>query len=70
MIALTSWFHYGLGITVDQIVDIRGYHLQTKLTPGGLIDVWRRLSEILLAWYEQIAEEAKNCAHLHADETG
>ena len=70
VIALTSWFHYGLGITVDQIVDILGYHLQTKLTPGGLIDAWRRLSEILLAWYEQIAEEAKNSAYLHADETG
>ena len=70
VIALTSWFHYGLGITIDQIVDILGYHLQTKLTPGGLIGAWRRLSEILLAWYEQIAEEAKNSAYLHADETG
>ena len=70
VIALTSWFHYGLGITIDQITDILGYHLQTKLTPGGLIDAWRRLSEILLAWYEQIAEEAKNSAYLHADETG
>ncbi len=70
VIALTSWFHYGLGVTIDQIIDILSYHLQTKLTPGGLIDAWRRLSEILLAWYEQIAEEAKTSAHLHADETG
>ena len=70
VIALTSWLHYGLGITIDQITDILGYHLQTKLTPGGLIDAWRRLSEILLAWYEQIAEEAKKSACLHADETG
>jgi len=70
VIALTSWFHYGLGITIDQIVDILGYHLQTKLTAGGLIDAWRRLAEILLAWYEQIAEEAKKSAYLHADETG
>jgi transposase len=38
VIALTAWFHYGLGITIDQVVDILGYHLQTKLTPGGLID--------------------------------
>ena len=68
--ALTSWLHYGLGVTIDQIVDILGYHLQTKLTPGGLIDGWRRLSELLLTWYEQIAEAAKNSAHLHADETG
>ncbi len=70
LIALTAWLHYGLGVTIDQIIDILSYHLQTKLTPGGLIDAWRRLSEILLAWYEQIAEEAKNSAYLHADETG
>ncbi len=68
--ALTSWLHYGLGVTIDQIVDILGYHLQTKLTPGGLIDGWRRLSEILLAWYEQIAEQAKNATRLHADAEG
>jgi transposase len=70
VIALTSWFHYGLGLTIDQVVDILGYHLQTKLTPGGLVDAWRRLAEVLRAWYEQIGEEAKASAHLHADETG
>ena len=70
VIALTSWFHYGLGLTIDQVVDILGYHLQTKLTSGGLIDAWRRLAEVLNVWYEQIAEQAKASAHLHADETG
>jgi len=70
VIALTSWFHYGLGLTLDQIVDILGYHLQTKLTAGGLIDAWRRQAEVLEGWYQQIAEQAKKSAHLHADETG
>ncbi len=70
LISLTSWFHYGLGVTIDQIIEILSYHLQTELTPGGLINAWQRLSEILLSWYEQIAEEAKNSAYLHADETG
>ncbi|MCH7632666.1 MAG: transposase, partial [Planctomycetes bacterium] len=70
VIALTSWFHYGLGLTIDQVVDILGYQMQTKLTPGGLVDAWRRLAEVLRAWYEQIGEEAKASAHLHADETG
>jgi len=51
-------------------VDILGYHLQTKLAPGGLIDAWRRLAEVLEGWYRQIAEEAKASAHLHGDETG
>jgi hypothetical protein len=70
VVALTSWFHYGLGLTIDQVVDILGYHLQTKLTPGGLVDAWRRLAEVLEAWYRRIGEEAKTSAHLHADETG
>ena len=70
VVALTSWFHYGLGLTIDQVVDILGYHLQTKLTPGGLVDAWRRLAEVLEGWYRQIAEEAKSSAHLHGDETG
>jgi hypothetical protein len=68
--ALTSWFHYGLGLTIDQIVDILGYHLQTKLTAGGLVDAWRRQAGVLEDWYKQIAEQAKSSTHLHADETG
>ena len=70
LIGLTAWLHYGLGVTIDQIIDLLSYHLQTELTPGGLIDAWRRLAEILVQWYEQIAAEAKNSAYLHADETG
>lgn len=70
VVALTSWFHYGLGLTLEQIIDVLGYHLQTRITSGGLIDAWHRLAVILLAWYEQIAEQAKASSHLHADETG
>jgi transposase len=69
-VGLTSWLHYGLGVTLDQIVDILGYHLHTRLTPGGLIDAWRRLATVLIPWYEQIAQQAKASAVLHADETG
>ncbi len=70
VVGLTSWFHYGLGVTIDQILAILSYHLQTPLTAGGLVHAWRRLAEILLEWYEQIGEQARNSAHLHADETG
>jgi hypothetical protein len=70
VIALTSWFHYGLGVTIDQIVALLEYHLQTTLTPGGLVQAWQRLAEILTAWYEQIAAEAQASTYLHADETG
>ena len=70
LVGLTSWFHYGLGITISQVIEILGYHLQTRLTSGGLIDAWRRLAVVLTDWYEQIAEEARKSAVLHADETG
>lgn len=70
VIALTSWFHYGLGITIDQIVEILGYHLQTTLTPGGLVDAWRRLAVVLEPWYEEIGRQARESAVLFADETG
>jgi hypothetical protein len=42
LIALTAWLHYGLGVTIDQIIDILSFHLQTKLTPGGLLNAWQR----------------------------
>lgn len=68
--ALTSWFHYGLGVTLSQVVDILGYHLQTRLTPGGLMQGWQRIAAVLQPWYEQIAQQARQSAVLHADETG
>jgi transposase len=70
VVALTAWFHYGLGITIDQIREILGYHLQTHLSAGGLMAMWHRLGAILDEWYEQIAEQARESAVLHADETG
>ncbi len=70
VVALTAWLHYGLGVTIDQIREILGYHLQTQLSPGGLVAMWHRLGEILNEWYEQIAEQARKSAVLHADETG
>ncbi len=70
VVSLTSWFHYGLGITIAQVVDILSHHLQTKITPGGLVDAWQRLATVLGDWYEQIAEQARKSAVLHADETG
>ena len=70
LISFTSWCHYGLGVTLDQLIDILQFHLQTRLSAGGLSAAWQRLAEILTPWYEQLAEEAKKAAYLHADETG
>jgi transposase len=70
LVSFASWCHYGLGVTLDQLIDILQFHLQTKLSAGGLSATWQRLAEILTPWYEQLAEEAKASAYLHADETG
>lgn len=70
VMALSSWFHYGLGVTIGQTRDILASHLHTSVTAGGLVDGWRRLAAALEPWYEQIARAAKDSAVLHADETG
>ena len=70
VLVLSAWLHYGLGNTLSQIVEIFTYHLQTRLTPGGLIQMWYRLQAILFTWYEAIQTQALQSAVLHADETG
>ena len=37
LIGFTSWCHYGLGVTIDQLIDILQFHLRTKLSAGGLV---------------------------------
>jgi transposase len=70
VVVLSAWLHYLLGTTLAQIVDVFNFHLQFKLSCGGLIQMWRRLREILLAWYTEIETRALDSAVLHADETG
>ncbi len=70
LVALTAWFHYGLGITISQVVSILRYHLHTQLTSGGLVAMWHRLAWILEPWYDEIGRQARASAVLHADETG
>jgi transposase len=68
--ALTAVFHYGLGLTIDQVREVLRSPLQTALSAGGLVDLWHRAAAALLPWYEQIGRGALNSAALHADETG
>lgn len=67
---LSAWLHYLLGVTLAQILDVFNFHLHFQLTAGGLVQMWRRLREILLAWYLEIQAQALSSAVLHADETG
>jgi len=41
-LVLSAWLHYGLGNTLAPIVAVFNHHLQFKLTPGGLIQMWHR----------------------------
>jgi hypothetical protein len=70
VVVLSAWLHYLLGTTLAQIIDVFNFHLQFKLSAGGLVSMWHRLREILLAWYLEIQAQALDSAVLHADETG
>ena len=70
VLTLSAWWHYGLGITIDNIVSVLNHHLQFSVSPGALPQMWYRLQEILFPWYEQIQADALDAAVLHADETG
>jgi len=70
VVVLSAWLHYLLGTTLAQILDVFNFHLQFKLSSGGLIQMWRRLREILTAWDLEIQAQALQSAVLHADETG
>lgn len=69
-VVLAAWLHYGLGVTLSQIVAVFNQHLQLKLTDGGLMQMWHRLAEVLQPWYEQIRRCCLDAGVLHADETG
>lgn len=70
VLVLSAWLHFALSNTLSQIVEVFNFHLQLKITPGGLSQMWSRMAKILTPWYEQIHQEALDSAVLHADESG
>jgi transposase len=69
-VALSSWLHYGVGVSLSQVQELLGGQFQTHWSTGGLVAAWQRMAEILTPWYQEIAQQARASAHLHADETG
>ena len=67
---ILAWLHDTLGNTLSQIVEVLNFHLQTKILPGDLTQMWYRFQTSLHAWYEEIQQEALKSAVLHADEAG
>ena len=70
LLGLSAWMHYGNGSTLRQITEVFNFHLQIKITDGGLVQMWHRLADVLFPWYEQIHRECLVAAVLNADETG
>ena len=70
LVVLTAWLHYGLGVTIAQVLAVLQCHLHFELSRGGVVNAWQRLVEVLTCWYDQIAEQVKASGVLHADETG
>ena len=42
VLVLSAWLHYALVNTLSQIVDVFNFHLQMKLSQGGLVSMWQR----------------------------
>lgn len=70
ILVLSAWLHYALGNTISQILAVFNFHLLFKMTAGGLVQMWHRLSDIFFAWYEEISENIQQAGVLHGDETG
>jgi len=70
ILVLSVWLHFSLGNTISQILAVLNFHLQFKMTPGGLVQMWHRLADILESWYEEIADDIALSGVLYGDETG
>lgn len=69
-VALSAYFHYGLGLPITPTRDLLAGVLRMEVTAGGLISAWDRMAAALSPWYEQVRQQLLSTACLHADETG
>lgn len=70
ILVLSAWLHFALGNTISQILAVFNFHLQFKMSAGGLVQMWHRLSDIVWQWYEEITQDIQKSGVLHGDETG
>ena len=70
ILVLSAWLHFALGNTISQILEVFNFHLQFMMSQGGLVQMWHRLADIFIAWYEEITEDIQKAGVLHGDETG
>ena len=41
---LSAWLHYGLGVTISQVVEVFDRAMHFKVSKGGLVDAWEPLA--------------------------
>lgn len=70
LIVLSAWLHYGVGISVSNVIKILRCLAGVIISPGGLTQAWHRVAMILEPVYDAIGEKVQDSAFLHADETG
>jgi len=67
IVVLSAWLHFALGNTISHILEVFNFHLQFQMSQGGLVQMWHRLADILLAWFEEIMEDIQKTGVLHGD---
>lgn len=70
LVVFSAWLHYGVGVSVGNLVKIATNLWAMPVSPGGLTQAWKNLAGLLAGEYETIGEKIRTSAVLHADETG
>lgn len=69
-IVFSAWLHYGVGISVSNLVKMMSTFFHFQISAGGLTQAWKNLAAILEGFYEELGRQVAECSVLHADETG
>jgi transposase len=70
LVVLSAWLHYGVGVSVGNLVKLAANLWGLSVSSGGLTQAWKNLARVLEGDYEAIGEKIRTSAVLHADETG
>ncbi len=70
LVVFSAWLHYGVGVSVGNLVKLAANLWGLRVSPGGLTQAWKNLARRLEGEYEAIGENIRTSAVLHADETG
>ncbi len=70
LVVFSAWLHYGVGVSVGNLVKLAKNLWGLRVSAGGLTQAWKNLAWLLAGEYEAIGETIRASAVLHADETG